>query len=195
MFNNCVTIGDTKEVDTYWRYLSYRVQRALFEVCQEDPILTGISWNDFKDIMRHRKQVREAALRVLCQTIERYSLDSSPPSSEIEFFRPSDIEDADDEVVVHAIKIASSKKGHALVELLFLRVEIFFYREQIQSGKEYSWESFVQELLLGQRLWNTLRHKFHRILIRLDFKGAWQTMGTDIVLEALNEDSGEGFED
>ena len=31
--NRYVGIENQEEVDAYWKYLSYRVQRALFEIC------------------------------------------------------------------------------------------------------------------------------------------------------------------
>lgn len=182
----CVTIEDQEEVDAYWGYLSYRVERALFEVCQENTELTGMSWRDFRLIMRYRKRIREAAIKVLCQTIDQFSLESPCASSEIEFFRPCERADADGDIF-HTVKLASSEKGRSLVEILLLRVEIACYQNQIYRGADYSWENIVNELLLGQQRWDMLRHTFQSILTRLDFKSTWQAVGIDVFLEAVNE--------
>ena len=184
--NRYVGIEDQEEVDAYWQYLAYRVQRALFEICQENSELSGMSWSDFVLIVRHRKQIRDAAIDVLCQTIEQFRLDRSHASSKIEFFHPCEMEDVEDGSF-HAAVLSSHEEGGALVELLFLRIELACYQNQVYTKEDYTWDKFINELLLGQQLWNMLRHTFQNVLVLLDFKATWREVGIDIFLEAVNE--------
>ena len=184
--NRYVGIEDQEEVDAYWQYLAYRVQRALFEICQENSELNGMSWSDFVLIVRHRKQIRDAAIDVLCQTIEQFRLDRSHASSKIEFFHPLEIEDAEDGIF-HAAVLSSHENGRTLVELLFLRIELACYQNQVYTREDYTWDKFINELLLGQQLWDMLRHTFQNILALLDFKATWREVGIDIFLDAVNE--------
>lgn len=180
-----IMIEDQDEEDAYWKYLCYRVQRALYEVCQENPALAGMSWRDFLLIVRHRKRVREAAMEVLCQTVDQLLLDGSPASSEIEFFQPCEMEDAEGDIF-HAAVLSPNEEGRTLMELLFLRVEIACY-QKMYARKDCSWEKFIGELLLGQQLWDTILHTFQDILTHLDFKAAWQAVGIDVFLETVEE--------
>ena len=184
--NRYVGIENQEEVDAYWQYLSYRVQRALFEICQEDSELNGMSWRDFVLIVRHRKQIRDAVVDVLYQTIEKFRLDRSHASSEIEFFHPCEMEDAEDGIF-HAAVLSSHEEGRAWVEWLFLRMELACYQNQVYTKEDYTWDKFINELLLGQQLWGMLRHTFQNVLTLLDFKAAWREVGIDIFLETVNE--------
>ena len=136
--NRYVGIENQEEVDAYWQYLSYRVQRALFEICQEDSELNGMSWRDFVLIVRHRKQIRDAVVDVLYQTIEKFRLDRSHASSEIEFFHPCEMEDAEDGIF-HAAVLSSHEEGRAWVEWLFCAwnlpaIRIKYIRKKIILG-------------------------------------------------------------
>lgn len=184
--NRYVGIEDQEEVDAYWQYLSYRVQRALFEVCQENSELNGISWSDFVLIVRHRKRIRDAAMNVLCQTIEQFRLDRSHASSKIEFFHPYEMENAEDGIL-HAAVLSSQEQGRTLVGRLFLRIELSCYENQIYTEEDYTWDKFISELLLGEQLWVILRYTFQNVLTLLDFKTTWQEVGVDVFLEAINE--------
>lgn len=184
--NRYVGIEDQQEVDAYWQYLSYRVQRALFEICQENSELCGISWSDFVLIVRHRKRIRDAAMDVLRKTIDQIRLDRTHASSNIEFFQPCEMKDADDGTF-HASVLSPQEQGHILVERLFLRIELACYQNQLGTEEDYTWDKFISELLLGKQLWVMLRHTFQDVLTQLDFKTTWKEVGVEEFLDAIDE--------
>ena len=165
----CMTLEDKKELDAYVCYLTYRVQRDLYELCRESGELGGTSWKEFVWEMRSRERLRQAAAAVARETIEEFR-------SKSRFnFGVENVTLPPDGGHIRSARLFSVEEGRAQVESILLTAEIVQYKRQLARGKAYSWEYFLAEMAQDQSLWRETLMAFRNALISLDFKPRWQS--------------------
>ena len=71
-----------------------------------------------------------------------------------------------------------AEKGRAIVCAILFRCEIAYYHDQLNAGRDYTWEQYLKELLERQQMWDALVTAFRDALTRLDFKSAWESEET-----------------
>lgn len=182
--NRFTAFGDTGEVDTYAAYLSYRVQRDLFHVCQGAGILPDYTWSDFVLELRRNKPARETARAVVREalnriyTAEQYDFDTA----NIQFPIDDDGDPEDD--MLHCAAIFTEEEGRALVQEAAFRVELAHYKRLRQDREDFTWEEYQDEMMqlgaLNQQSFNAVR----RVLMDTDFKPLWKSEA----LEELTKD-------
>ena len=71
--NRYLSLDDQEEIDVYARYLTYRVQRDLYELCQAEDggLPDDWSWDDFVLTIRSVKMLRNAAIAA-CWDTQRF---------------------------------------------------------------------------------------------------------------------------
>lgn len=172
--DRCVTLGHEHEVEVYARYLTYRVQRDLYELCQETGLLLDLRWDEFVLVMRQNKLARLVAVAVVRETLDsfyrcgHYNFDVT----EVDFLRDGDLEDEDDDMI-HSAMLFSPEEGRGIIEGLLFRGELTQYQRQLDRGRDFSWNQFLDELTLAGPLWNEVLMAFRDALVRLDFKPVW----------------------
>lgn len=171
-----MTFDDKNELDAYVCYLTYRVQRDLYELCMEHGLLREMSWQEFVWDVRHTERIREAAMVVVQETLKevRNKKSFNFDLEDVELLLDSDMADRDNGNIYSA-QLFSVEEGHALVESILLTTEIVQYDRQLAKGKGYSWEYFLAELSQESSLWDETRMAFRDALARLDFKPFWQS--------------------
>ena len=80
------------------------------------------------------------------------------------------------------------KKGALSWAQFFFRCEIAYYHCQLNTGKDYTWEQYLEELLERQQMWNALVTAFRDALTRLDFKPAWESEELAALLDGLEQE-------
>lgn len=72
--NRYLSLEDQDEIDTYAQYLTYRVQRDLYELCREKAggLPDGWLWDDFVLAVRSIKRLRDAAIAVFRRTLSDF---------------------------------------------------------------------------------------------------------------------------
>ena len=173
--NRFTTFGDTGEVDTYATYLSYRVQRDLFHVCQGAGILPDYTWDDFILELRRNKPARETARAVVREALNRiytagqYNFDEA----NIQFPIDDDVDPEDD--MLHCAAIFTEEAGRTLVQEAVFRVELAHYKHLRQGRDGFTWEKYQDEMMqrgtLNQQSFNAVR----RVLMDIDFKPLWKS--------------------
>lgn len=166
-----MSIADEHELDTYVCYLTYRLQRDLYDVCKEGGELDDIPWSQFVWIMRHVEELRDMAAMVARETLKEFRRNGhlNFEVEHVELLNENDKEDEKDERI-YSSRIFSAEEGRALVKSILLKAEMEQYKRQLEKGKAYSWEDFLAELVQDKSLWNEVLMAFRDALARIDFK-------------------------
>ena len=179
---------DAAKMDAYIYYLTYRVQHDLYELCKENDGFSDISWDEFVLMMRRYKSVREISVGVMCKTVSNFSVRASFDfqAKSAEFFHDSD-ETGQEGDWLHFAQLVPPDIGFALVSILFFRAEFLQYRRQLRSGRDFSWETYLEELRQDPVMWNEVITAFRDAVARLDFKSVWQLEGLNKLSELLEQ--------
>ena len=171
-----MTLVDKKELDAYVCYLTYRVQRDLYELCKESRLLGEMSWREFVWDIRHWKKLREAAVIVAQETLKdfRNKRRLNFDAKNIALFCDADMADRKNGDI-YSSQLFDEEEGRAQVESILLTAEVAQYKRQLAKGKAYSWEYFLADLAQDISLWEETLMAFRDALINLDFKLFWQS--------------------
>lgn len=171
-----MTLENKNELDAYVCYLTYRVQRDLYELFQESGRLSDLTWQEFVWHVRHMKRVRDAAAMVARETLKDFRKKGhfNFDVKEVELFLDSDMDDRRGGNIYSA-RLFSAEEGRALVESILLTAEVVQYKRQIAEGKAYSWEDYLAELSQKSSLWEETLMAFRDALANLDFKPLWNS--------------------
>lgn len=173
----------------YVDYLSYRVQRDLYELVKGDGRLEleDLSWREFVEALCYQKQSVKAAFIVARQTIMQFltsgyfNFDSA--DVHLSFDDDALAEDGD---TVRSARLFPAYKGEALINAILYRAEQVQYARQLNRGKEYTWEQFIAELSSDQVMWEETVDAFRDALVRLDFKPLWDSEELDAQIGEMN---------
>lgn len=171
-----MTLENKDELDAYVCYLTYRVQRDLYELFQESGRLSDMTWREFVWHVRHMKRVRDAAAMVVRETLRDFRSKGhfNFGVKDVKLFLDSDMDDQDSSNIYSA-RLFSAEEGRALVESILLTAEAVQYKRQLARGKAYSWEGYLAELSQKSSLWNETLMAFRDALANLDFKPLWNS--------------------
>lgn len=184
--NRYITVGNRDEIDVLQRYIAYRVEWDLYEVCQENGLFCNLPWADFVLLLRQHKSARAAAIVVVRETLKNfythghYNFDAS----DVQF--PYD-DDPDDDML-RCASLFSSEEGQSLIEGILFRAEVVHYKHQLRSGKCRSWNQYLDGLKQDRPQWDQVVTAFHDALARLDFKPVWRSERLEeLVMQAETE--------
>lgn len=183
-----MTLEDKKELDAYVCYLTYRVQRDLYELCQEGGKIGELSWQEFVWDIRHWKRLRFAAIIVLQETIKEFRRKGHfnfEAENVARFLDDSDMADRKDGNI-YSSQLFPAEEGRAQVESILLTAEIVQYKRQLAMGKAYSWEYFLADMSQDQSLWNETLMAFRDALVNLDFKPLWQSEQLEELIKEMD---------
>ena len=183
-----MTLEDKKELDAYVCYLTYRVQRDLYELCQEGGKIGELSWQEFVWDIRHWKRLRFAAIIVLQETIKEFRRKGHfnfEAENVARFLDDSDMADRKDGNI-YSSQLFPAEEGRAQVESILLTAEIVQYKRQLAMGKAYSWEYFLADMSQDQSLWNETLVAFRDALVNLDFKPLWQSEQLEELIKEMD---------
>lgn len=169
---------DTPEMlNGYIFYLSYRVQRALYEIMQEK--YGDFPWESFRTTIAYCKQAREAADAVVDQVVKdiparagffRFGIEDTP------LFFADDIADAEnDNTRVICTKLFDSTRGLSFLQIITFKAELDYYQRQIRLGKKYFWEEYLEELKENETMRTEVILSIRNALVRLDFRRVWES--------------------
>ncbi len=190
--NRYFTVERRGEIDAFACYVSYRVQRDLYDLCRENGWFRNLPWADFVLLMRANKSARNAAIVVVFETLSDFF------SSECYDFDAKDVvlayggdgEDPNDDRISCA-QLFSPDEGHALIESFLFLTEITHYKRQLGQGKDYSWQQYLDELERERTLWDEVVIGYRDALARLNFKPAWEARRLTELVKAVTE-AGDG---
>ena len=80
---------DYDELSCYAEFVQYRVQRDLYELCEERS-LGDVSWDDFVLLMCGVEELRDISRSVICRRMKNAFFDFDFTEKEIQLFRESD---------------------------------------------------------------------------------------------------------
>lgn len=171
-----MTLKNKDELDAYVCYLTYRVQRDLYELFQEDGQFCDMSWREFVWEIRHIKEIRDAAAMVARGTLKDFRSKRyfNFGVKDVKLFLDSDMDDQDGNNIYSA-RLFSAEEGRALVESILLTAEVVQYKRQLARGKAYSWENYLAELSQKSSLWEETLMAFRDALVKLDFRPRWNS--------------------
>ena len=169
--------SDPEKLNGYIFYLSYRVQRALYEIMQEE--YGDFPWESFRIVMAYCEQVRKAADAVAFQVVKnipvragffRFGIEDTP------LFFDDDIADAEnDNTRVTCTKVFDSMRGYFFLQVITFKAEIDYYQRQIELGKKSFWEEYLEELKESETMRTEVSLSIRDALVRLDFREAWES--------------------
>ena len=108
-------------------------------------------------------------------------------AEDIHFFHADDVRDQRDGSL-RCSQLFPAEERRAIVGAIFFRCEIAYYHCQLNAGKDYTWEQYLEELLERQQMWNALVTAFRDALTRLDFKPAWESEELAALLDGLEQE-------
>lgn len=76
---------------------------------------------------------------------------------------------------MNCAKLISYDEGCGLIDAILLQAEFVQYRRQLNQGKDYSWEQYIEELLQDKQMWREIKLAFLDALDRLDFRAVWES--------------------
>jgi len=168
-----IVLNDGEDLKAYIFYLSYRVQRDLYEICKEKGILHGKTWDEFIMFVRSYHVIRDTAVSVFMNTLTDFLLNGY-----FDFKAPETIFRLDEESVkndpIVMSRLFSDDESYDIINYILFNAEIIYYQYQLNAGKDYSWEQYLSELILNRQMMNTLMEAFRDALARMDFKPAWE---------------------
>ncbi len=167
---------DQDELDAYTVYLTHRVQRDFYEMCQAIGEIKDVPWEEFVQSVQCDSSVRQAAAIVLEKTLQNFR-DKDYfhfGVTEAALKLPFGSDDAENEQFLSAAKLFPDDKGRFLVESILIYAEFAQYGRQLNQRKNYSWEQYIDELAQNTQLWQETRRAFIDALLHLDFKPVWQ---------------------
>ena len=189
--NRYLSLDDQEEIDVYARYLTYRVQRDLYELCQAEDggLPDDWSWDDFVLTIRSVKMLRNAAIAACWRTLRDFFHNGffNFEAEDIHFFHADDVRDQRNGSL-RCSQLFPAEERRAIVGAIFFRCEIAYYHCQLNAGKDYTWEQYLEELLERQQMWNALVTAFRDALTRLDFKPAWDSEELAALLDGLEQE-------
>lgn len=166
------------EMDDYAGYLSYRVERDLYEVILDKGM--GLSLEDLHLKLQWNEPLRTVCAIVLSQGIfqlsERDFFDDDNPGHALKF-----VDDVDGDAL-NLICLFPNEIGRALLRILILRGQVFRHIHRVEGGKEQTWPQFLAELNTNRDLWPGLFQPLFSALRHLDFKEIWQAQDLDKLL-------------
>lgn len=170
------SFDDPEELRAYVWYLTYRVQKDFYNLCIESKALVDCPWQDFVLGMRGSKETRDSAAFVLRKTIEEFL---SHAYFNFDKKEPELLDDSDDPFAgtdtMNCAKLISYDEGCGLIDAILLQAEFVQYRRQLNQGKDYSWEQYIEELLQDKQMWHEIKLAFLDALERLDFRAVWES--------------------
>jgi hypothetical protein len=168
---------DRDELDAYVIYLTYRVQRDFYEMCQAIGEIKDMSWEEFVQFTRHNNSTRQTAATVLKKTLQNFCNKGyfNFGVTEAELKLPPDTDSKGNEQFLSAAKLFPDNMGRSIVESILAHAEFVQYKRQLNRGKNYSWEHYIDELIQDKQMWQETRMACIDALLRLDFKPVWQT--------------------
>ena len=179
--NRYLSLEDQDEIDAYAQYLTYRVQRDLYELCREKAggLPDGWLWDDFVLAVCSIKRLRDAAIAVFRRTLSDFLHHDAFHfhTENINFLDPADVRGQRNDSF-RCSQLFPAEKGRAIVCAILFRCEIAYYHDQLNAGRDYTWEQYLKELLERQQMWDALVTAFRDALTRLDFKPAWESEET-----------------
>lgn len=186
--NRYFTAERRGEIDALACYVSYRVQRDLYDLCRENGWFRDLPWAEFVMLMRASKSARSAAICVIFDTLssfftsEHYNFDAAGVS----MIYGGEGEDPNDDRISCA-QLFSPDEGSAFIESFLLLTEIAHYKRHLSQGKDYSWQQYLNKLDQNRTLWNEVLMGYRDALVRLNFKPAWEARRLAELVKAVTE--------
>lgn len=175
--SNCyMTVEDQVEIDILMRYITYRVEWDLYELCKEDGQNNDLIWDDLVLFMQQYRPIRDAAVAVVRMTLNDFHLHGhfDFDVDEIKLVYSEEAKGERDDIL-HCAGLFSTDEGHGVIECVLLWAEIAQYRFLIDQGKTISWQQYLDSLRQDRSQWNKVVMAYHDALARLDFKPAWNS--------------------
>lgn len=186
--NRYFTVARQGEIDAFACYVSYRVQRDLYDLCRENGWFRNLPWAEFVLLMRANRPARNAAIAVIFETLknfftcERYNFDAAGVS----MICGGEGENSNDDRISCA-QLFPPDEGHTFIESVLFLTEITHYKRQLSQGKDYSWQQYLNELEQDRTLWDEVLIGYRDALARLNFKPAWEARRLAELIKAVTE--------
>lgn len=186
--NRYFTVERRGEIDALSCYVSYRVQRDLYDLCRENGWFRNLPWAEFVLLMRANKSARNAAIVVIFDTLscffanEHYDFDAAGVS----MIYGGEGENPNDDRISCA-QLFPSGEGRTFIESFLFLTEITHYKRQLSQGKDYSWQQYLNELEQDRTLWDEVLIGYRDALARLNFKPAWEARRLAELIKAVTE--------
>lgn len=170
--NRCVMLEDLTEKDCYLGYLNYKNVKALYELLGETAP-PDVTWDECIKLVTGVRNVRDAAVRVLSQSITSFLKESCFNFQAITPSLLNDDEPGVEDGIIRSVQFFPQDVGRTVIDWFFLQAEIIQYTCLLYGGITTSWDEYTTELLRKGELWDTLRTAFQDALARIDFRAAW----------------------
>ena len=182
------TVEGQGEIDALACYVSYRVQRDLYDLCRENGWFRDLPWAEFVLLVRANRSARSAAICVIFDTLssffssEHYNFDAT----EVSMIYGGEGEDPNDDRISYA-QLFSPDEGSAFIESFLLLTEITHYKRQLSQGIDCSWQQYLNRLDQNRTLWNEVLMGYRDALARLNSKPAWEARRLAELVKAVTE--------
>lgn len=176
-------------IEDYTHYLSYRVQRDLYEL---RPEFAGISWDTFILAVQNCEMVQISALAVLKETVKIFCEKGYFDfwAEEKPLYNDRDRADAEDgEYFVCVMLFDTDEERYRFINSIFYRAQIINYYRQLGKGKDYSWTDYLLEVRKSLSMQKELLCAVQDMLQRLDFKPVWQSENLEEIVMKTIESS------
>lgn len=186
--NRYLTVERRGEIDALSCYVSYRVQRDLYDLCRESGWFRNIPWAEFVLLIRANKSARNAAICVIFDTLSNFFVNGhyNFDATSVSMIYGGEGEDPNDDNVSCA-QLFSPDEGNAFIESFLFLTEITHYKRQLSQGKDYSWQQYLNRLEQDRTLWDEVLMGYRDALARLNFKPAWETRRLEELIKAVKE--------
>lgn len=168
-----------EEERQFSRYVTYGVQRALYEIhLEENPEIT---WEEFVDFFAQTPKIRQAACRAAIDAVADVDI------SEIEFSEiPTEtlFSTCRIEQDVCLAEVFEREAGVGLVTLFMFKAEMAHFCQLVRKKKnKYTFKKYMKDLRRDQQLMKELCWGLERSFHEIDYKAAWRSERVQKMLE------------
>lgn len=170
--NSMTCVLSTEGVKNCANYISYRVQRALYDIFHQCD--NSLEWDQFVSMLRKSRAMREAAQTVAVTAVKNIGFEQFD-------FKISEYVDLGHDLPDEEMEIAALFEGDAgegLAILLMLRAEIAHHRTLCRGQSEsYTLKRYMRDLKKDDALREALIRALRKAIGEMDFHEIWMRGG------------------
>lgn len=160
--NRCISILDAEQLRFVGEWVTWAVQRALFELIRESE---RIEYEEFLLFMGNDAGVRQAARAAVKHSVLRFC-------PLIVDFWPEREPDPEQEQNLRAIRLYSDEETEGVGALVLFRAELGLFL-LLREQKQFTWEAFLDRLAQNDDLQRSLLRGLRNGLRRLNLTEDW----------------------
>mgnify|MGYP006873013265 CR=1 FL=1 len=170
------TLDDDDERLSYAIFMASRIEVDLYDTLDRIDAV-HMPWEEFHAFICGTPEVQNVERSVLIEAAASFN-----KNYQFNFTDPNpQLPDDDDSEVFQGYMLLPPEAFCSIVDRMFVGVEYLYYIHQLQSGKTYTWDQYLDAMIADQDMWHRLVLAFREAVMQLDFSPYWEERLDDII--------------